>query len=194
MTETINPKLQIEEIDQKFRHHMSELTGGADLQGVEIAGLIRRIANAYEISHEKHMADCDLSGPRLLLLFRLEWEVRKGNKNGVTPTALSREQRVSRNTISALLNGLESQGLIERRLDPDDRRGFRIYLTDLGRKIVTVNAPRMIDHHKRLVGTLTAKEQNQLIELLTRLYAGLVDHPIVENQPVQASAEEPVRQ
>ncbi len=123
------------------------------------------------------MAECDLSGPRLGLLMRLEWEERRGNRSGVRPTELSLNQRVSRNTISALLNGLEARGLIERRLDPEDRRAFRIRLTDRGRQVVAEHAPRLIDHHNRLVSTLTPTEQNQLIDLLARLYDGVTaDH------------------
>lgn len=158
---------------QRIHAHLSDLAGREDLQGLEIAGLIRRLANAYEICHERHMAECDLSGPRLGLLMRLEWEERRGNQNGVRPTELSLNQRVSRNTISALLNGLEARGLIERRLDPEDRRSFRIRLTDRGRRIVSEHAPRLIDNHNRLAAALTPAEQNQLIDLLTRLYAGV---------------------
>jgi len=183
MTEPSNPEPSLEIIHQRVRSLLYDLTGRQDLQGVEIAGLIRRIANAYEINHERHMTNCDLSGPRLGLLMRIEWEERTGNQNGVTPTALSHNQRVSRNTISALLNGLESQGLIERRLDPEDRRGFRIRLTDLGRQTVTDTAPRLIDHHNRMTCSLTEQEQSQLIELLTRLYSGLVGNYSASSQP-----------
>ncbi len=173
MNKPRNPQPSIDLLRQRIHAHLSDLTGREDLQGLEIAGLIRRLSNAYEIWHERHMADCDLSGPRLGLLIRLEWEERRGNQNGVRPTELSLNQRVSRNTISALLNGLEERGLIERRLDPEDRRAFRIRLTDRGRQIVTEHAPRLIDYHNRLAAALTQAEQNQLVDLLTRLYAGM---------------------
>ncbi len=172
MTETVKTTSAFAALHQRI-HYLFDLTGRDDLQGVEIAGLIRRIANAYDINRERVMPECEVSSPRLGLLMRLEWEERQGNRDGVTPTKLSLHQRVSRNTISALLNGLEEQKLIERTLDPLDRRGFRIRLTDQGRKTVAENTPRLIDYHNRLAGTLTAEEQVQLIDLLSRLYAGL---------------------
>jgi len=172
MTDTITTKSAFEALHQRI-HYLFDLTGRKDLQGVEIAGLIRRIANAYEINRDRVMPKCEVSSPRLGLLMRLEWVERQGNCAGVTPTELSLHQRVSRNTISALLNGLEEQKLIERTLDPLDRRGFRIRLTDQGRKTVAENTPRLIDYHNRLAGTLTAEEQAELIDLLSRLYAGL---------------------
>jgi DNA-binding MarR family transcriptional regulator len=185
MRKPANPQPPIDLLRQRIHSHLSDLTGREDLQGLEIAGLIRRLANAYDICHERHMAECDLSGPRLGLLMRLEWEERRGNQDGVRPTDLSLNQRVSRNTISALLSGLEERGLIERRLDSQDRRAFRIRLTDRGRQIVSEHAPRLIEHHNRLAAALTPVEQNQLIDLLARLYAGLTAeqsaaHPAAE--------------
>lgn len=167
----IHPPIEL--LHQRIRAHLSDMTGREDLQGLEISWLIRRLANAYESCHERHMADCDLSGPRLGLLMRLELEERRGNQNGVRPTELSLNQRVSRNTISALLSGLEERGLVERRLDPEDRRAFRIRLTDRGRQIVSEHAPRLIDNHNRLAAALTTAEKNQLIDLLVRLYANM---------------------
>jgi DNA-binding MarR family transcriptional regulator len=166
---------------QRIHAHLYQLTGTKDLKGAEIAALIRRIANAYEMTRDRFMPECELSAPRLGLLMRLEAEERRGNSQGITPTALSHNQDVSRNTISALLNGLEEQGLIERKLDPLDRRGFRIRITDKGRKTVIEYTPRLVDFHKRLAGTLTPAEQTQLIDLLIRLYAGITD--ITAHQP-----------
>ena len=54
----------------------------------------------------------------------------------MSPTHLSRCQSVSKNTISSLIGGLEEQGLVERELDRDDKRVFRIHLTDAGRQAV----------------------------------------------------------
>ncbi len=150
---------------------------------MEIAGLIRRIANVYDMTRERSMPECELSAPRFGLLMRLESEERRGNTQGITPTALSYNQDVSRNTISALLNGLEEQGLIERKLDPQDRRGFRIRITDKGRKTVMEYTPRLVDFHNRLAGSLTLEEQTQLIDLLVRLYAGISDIAAPQSQP-----------
>ena len=112
---------------------------------------------------------------------RLLWEENSGNYSGLTPTDLSHNQHVSRNTVSALLRGLEDQGLIERKLDEDDHRVFRIALTQTGRRIAQEMAPRNVDHLNSLVGAMSTLDQIQLIDLLSKLYQSLL-----ERQPVDA--------
>ena len=75
-----------------------------------------------------------LSVARMQLLVRLLVERNLGNTEGISPSGLSKFLRVSRNTVSALLNGLEEQGLIERELHPTDRRQFLIRITAAGER------------------------------------------------------------
>ena len=115
----------------------------------------------------------DLSGPRWGLLMRLHLEEARGNCDGITPTALSRVQSVSKNTISALLRGLEDQGLIQRALDPQDRRLFRIQLTPHGREVVRQEAPARVQHLNRLAQSLTDSERQELADLLWKLFSSI---------------------
>lgn len=56
--------------------------------------------------------------PRWGLLMRLYIEEVSGNMSGLSPSQLSHYQHVSKNTVSALLRGLEEQGLIARQARP----------------------------------------------------------------------------
>jgi DNA-binding MarR family transcriptional regulator len=116
------------------------------------------------------------------VLMRLLWEEHSGNCAGLTPTGLSHNQHVSRNTVSALLRGLEDQGLIVRKLDPDDRRVFRIALTETGRRIAQDMAPRNVDHLNSLISQLSQSDQSHLIILLSKLYQSLLDLQPVETR------------
>ncbi len=103
-----------------------------------------------------------------------------GKPEGITPTELSHFQRVSKNTISALLRGLEEQGLIQRNLDSEDLRVFRIQLTDAGRALVLNTAPNRIAGLNKLLSGLNPEEREQLILLLEKLRLELkacVHHP-----------------
>ena len=71
---------------------------------------------------------------------------------------------------------MEEQGLIERTLDPDDRRGFQIRLTDAGRQVVQASAPGHIAFLNELAAGLTAEERAQLAQLLEKLHRSLVGH------------------
>jgi DNA-binding MarR family transcriptional regulator len=71
------------------------------------------------------------------------------------------------------LRGLEEQGLIERTLDPEDKRIFHIHLSAAGREVVRARAPQHLAHLDDLASSLTPAEQAQLLELLGKLAGAL---------------------
>lgn len=62
------------------------------------------------------------------------------------------------------LDRLEKAGLVERRPDPDDRRGKQVIDETIGRHVA---------NEVRLLSVLSTKEQEQLDQLLRKLIAGL---------------------
>lgn len=163
-----------------IRSHMHEYlqmtTDEKNTAGFEISGMIRILANMYENAGPAHSGSIDLSGPRLKLLFLLLSEERRGNTAGITPSELSRHQNVTRNTISSLLRGLETQGLIERTLDFNDRRLFHIRLTPTGRELITHTAPELISFMNRLSIGLKPAEQTLLLDLLGKLMGSIQEN------------------
>lgn len=153
-----------------------ELAAGADTTGLELARRVRRAAHLYETIANQDLRDADLSGPRFGLLIRLFAHEKRNHGSGMSPTQLSQCQRVSKNTISSMLRGLEEQGLIERSLDPADRRVFRIRLSDAGRELVRTASPRHSERLNALASELTASEQEQLASLLDKLIHSLSAH------------------
>jgi DNA-binding MarR family transcriptional regulator len=162
--------------EESVRAMVRDLAGGVDLRGLELVRQVKMVANLYDEVTGEHRRECDLSGARWRLLLRLWGEEAHGNCGGTSPTHLSRCQNVSKNTISALLRGLEEQGLVERALDVEDRRVFRMRLTEAGRQLVQTSAPQHLAHLNRLASGLTADEQAQLTTLLEKLYASLASH------------------
>ncbi|MCD4684483.1 MAG: MarR family transcriptional regulator [Anaerolineae bacterium] len=114
------------------------------------------------------------SHPRMRLLIRLEIDARLGRDDGVLPSELSQWLGVSRNTVSALLNGLEEQGLIQRHLHPEDRRRIQIRLTEEGHVLVNERAPKMGSFIHDLFDTLTLEERETLNALLEKLLEGML--------------------
>jgi DNA-binding MarR family transcriptional regulator len=110
-----------------------------------------------------------LSRGRLGVLLWLE----RSDPGGLRPAELAERLRVSRAAISALLDGLEAEGLVARRADPDDRRARRVVLTRAGRARAREIAPL---HTARLAGVgraLDAGERATLLALLDKLRGGL---------------------
>jgi len=164
-----------EQIHNHIRQQLGELFAIRDTRGLELFILLQRSAHLARAIDNQPDDGIELSGPRWQVLLRLYIEGQAGNCAGLTPTAISRSQRVSKNAVSALLRGLEGQGLIRRALDPADLRAFRIQLTDAGRDYVLANAPRRFAAIDNLLDGLEPAEQDQLIALLTKLQRSLID-------------------
>lgn len=156
-----------------IRSLVQSLASDEGTQGLELFRLLHMATNTIDAAGDERLRELNLSGPRWVLLLRLLAEERCGCAEGISPTHLSQRQNVSKNTISTLLRGLEEQGLIERTLDPTDRRGFRISLTDAGRELVATTAPKHIAFLNGLLSGLTKEETTQLIALLEKLYRTL---------------------
>ena len=76
---------------------------------------------------------------------------------------------ISSGGMTARLDQLERAGVIERRPDPNDRRGKLIALTEQGRKVIDAT----IANEQRILTSLTLAEQERLNALLKKLIAGL---------------------
>lgn len=180
-----------DEIRNHIHEHMQSVFKGADSSGLELFILLQRTAHLAKQLDAQHGDDLELSGPRWRLLVRLLVEDYMGNSAGVTPTDLSESQRVSKNTISALLRGLESQGLIQRHLDTADLRAFRIKLTPAGREYLRTTGPRRIEGLNRMLSGLDPQEQGQLTALLEKLQRLLLEqyHPACKGEETLISGE-----
>lgn len=155
--------------------------GITDTHGIELLRMVHLLANTYDNIIAERPRKEKLSAPRWRLLMRLLLEEQQGTL-GVHPTQLSKSQHVSKNTISSHLRSLEEEGLIERELDPTDRRQFRIRLSDSGRALIRNATPGYMSFVNGLTAGLTALEIEQLQTLLHRLYQSLVQHGQVTDQ------------
>jgi DNA-binding MarR family transcriptional regulator len=174
LLENETKKDHLEMIRSHNRDQIQKLTGLTDTSGIEVISMVRIVMNLLDGNIALRSGQSDVSGPRWGLLMCLIGEEQLGKKEGITPTNLSRYQNVSKNTISALLRGLEEQGFIQRNLDPLDHRIFRIQLTTAGREFVKTTSPSRMVYLNQLVSGLTVEERDQLISLLEKLYCSMV--------------------
>jgi DNA-binding MarR family transcriptional regulator len=160
---------------QSIFHQILREHGLTDLHGVDLLRLVHQIANSYENIASEHMRESGLSEPRWRLLMRLLIAERLGSP-ALYPTQLSKTQHVSKNTISTHLRTLEDDGLIERELDPEDRRQFRIRLSPAGRALVLQATPQFVTLLNRLAGGLSSEEVDHLQQLLQKLHESMLTH------------------
>ncbi len=74
---------------------------------------------------------------------------RSGAPYTMIPSELSAVLMTSRAGMTSRLDRLEAAGLVERNLDPADRRSFQIVLTDKGREVIDAT---LTDHAANLAG------------------------------------------
>lgn len=94
----------------------------------------------------------------------------------LTAGALAEQVLVSNSTMTNRINRLEESGLVERRMDPSNRRIVRVRLTDRGRERVDEVIAARRDTESEVLGNgLTEQERGQLSALLGKLGTALVD-------------------
>ncbi|HEY5897863.1 MAG TPA: MarR family transcriptional regulator [Burkholderiales bacterium] len=101
--------------------------------------------------------------PRFDLMAQLE-----RHPEGLKMNELSRLLMVTGGNVTAIVDQLEKEGLVERLDEPADRRAFRIRLTRSGERLFTEMAA---GHESWIVGLLSGlsrREQDELLRLLAK--------------------------
>ena len=93
----------------------------------------------------------------------------EGQATPATPAGLAEKTGVTRATISGLLDGLQKDGLIERRADPEDRRLIRVHLTLAGQSFLDKIRPAYSRWFSSIVEPLNEEERQQLVFLLEKI-------------------------
>jgi DNA-binding MarR family transcriptional regulator len=98
---------------------------------------------------------------------------RTGEPYALTPTQLLRTMMLSSGGMTKRLDRLTDAGLIERRPDPNDRRGTLVQLTGRGKATIDTLLPIHLSNEQQLLAPLSPAQQRTLDRLLRSLLAGL---------------------
>jgi DNA-binding MarR family transcriptional regulator len=101
--------------------------------------------------------------------------LRYPGPRGERPVELAAQANMSKQAMNYLLGQLETLGYIERRVDPDDLRSKRVYMTDRGEATRQVIRGAVREVEAEWAGELGAKDLEQLRALLVRLAAVVQD-------------------
>jgi len=93
----------------------------------------------------------------------------RGSRPGATQKALGDALRIDRTTMVALIDDLESRGLVVRERHPADRRAFLVRGTDAGRELKEAAVRILDEQQRRFLAPLTPQERSTLGALLKRL-------------------------
>lgn len=103
--------------------------------------------------------------------------MRSGPPYRLTAGALSESAMITSGAMTNRVDRLVKRDLVSREVDPDNRRSVLISLTERGRELVGATLADHIANEARMLGALSAAEQDTLDELLRKLLTGLGDTP-----------------
>jgi len=156
---------------KKWVQFVQSLNPELDTRAVSLMDELIFVSRAIHHVGEQSLEEAGLSLAQYKVLMHLFFAEQMGERNELNPSEISERQGVSRNTISTLVRNLEDSGLVERRLDPLDRRRFNISLTEDGRSLVIYYARQHLATIGSCFAGLTVDEQETLYQLLRKVGA-----------------------
>lgn len=158
----------IDVILEQWRQERPDL----DLTPMHVFGRIGVLVRVLAAREEKVFARHGLRQGEFDVLSALR---RSGPPYTLIPSELSATLMMSRAGMTSRLDRLEAAGLVERTLDPADRRSFRIALTEQGRDLVDA---ALTDHAAALRSLCEEVDEQELAALsrgLRTLLTAVVD-------------------
>ncbi|MFI9456082.1 MarR family winged helix-turn-helix transcriptional regulator [Amycolatopsis sp. NPDC052450] len=140
-----------------------------DLTAIGVAGRLGRVAMLTTPMVEGVFAKHGLKQGEFDVLAALR---RSGKPYTLIPSELSATLMMSRAGMTSRIDRLEAAGLVERALDPEDRRSFRVTLTERGFEVVdaamtehTANVAKLLSPLGEDLGVLDAALRRLLVSL-----------------------------
>ena len=113
---------------------------------------------------------------RALGLTRAQWRVlaHLAPRQGINQTALAEILEVETITLGRHIDRLEDTGWVERRPNPDDRRVWRLFLTDKARPILDRMEVLALETQEEAMTELSEGERGRLMALLLSMKRSMV--------------------
>ncbi len=143
-----------------------------DTRAMALVGRIQRAAAALRPRLDATHADSGLAGESFDVLASLR---RSGSPYQLSPTQLYREMMLTSGAMTNRIDRLEEAGLVARRPDANDRRATLVRLTPKGKALIDAAASKHVTNEERLLAGLSARERQQLGDLLRKLLISLGD-------------------
>lgn len=141
-----------------------------DVAQMGIIGRVGRLRSYLSAAHERVFKKYDLSLASFDVLATLR---RSGPPYALSPSDLTDWTMVTSGTMTNRLDRLEKAGLITRKRNPEDGRGFVIALTDQGFELIDAAVTEHVANQHQMLEALSAEEREQLDGLLRKWMTSL---------------------
>jgi DNA-binding MarR family transcriptional regulator len=141
-----------------------------DTAPIELVGRLLRTAHLTDAALAARLAPFGLQTGWFDLLAALR---RSGEPFELNPTRLMDETMLSSGGVTKRLDRMAEAGLVERRPDPDDRRGTLVGLTTAGKDAIDRAVEAHVANEEQLLGALGPGDRRALDDALRKLLTDL---------------------
>lgn len=130
--------------------------------------LVKELVQAYqafEAHSAAHIKEMGLTSTQFDIIATL------GNQLPMTCKELGEKTLISKGTMTGVLERLEAKGLIEKLMNDDDGRSYKIGLSKAGDKLFKKVFPEHVEYLGKAFGKLSKKELEQAITVLKEVKA-----------------------
>jgi DNA-binding MarR family transcriptional regulator len=160
-----------EQVDAIFLQWQAERPD-IDTSPVHVYGLIGRIQMQCTAFIEEALEPFGLTRGTFDVLTALR---RAGSPYCLSPKQIAQSLLLSGAGLTSRLNRLESQNLLARLPEPNDRRTLRVQLTAAGEAVINDAIPRVFEAQRSRLLPLGSDSQKRLVEELTK-FAEVIDN------------------
>ena len=148
----------------------------------QLGFLLKDTTRRYTRRFEERAQALSLTLAQCRALLHLE------NNEGVSQKRLSELTELGPMTLVRILDRMESDGWVQRRFDPTDRRAHTLWLTPKSRPVLEHIARLVTETRAETLHGLSNEERAKLIELLERVHAKLSSLPPLGAEKAQRSS------
>lgn len=112
----------------------------------------------------------------IVLLFTIK-DMERNFPEGISVSDISNRLCVKPPTITPMISNLEKRNMLQRSMDPNDRRIVRITLKEEGNQFIENGSRHFITHIQGLVDYLGEEKSNTLAELMNEVYEYFMNTP-----------------
>jgi len=130
--------------------------------------LVKELVQAYQVFEAHSAAHIKEMG---LTTTQFDIVATLGNQPPMTCKELGDKTLVSKGTMTGVLERLEAKGLIEKFMNADDGRSYKIGLSKSGDKLFKKVFPEHVEYLGKAFGKLSKKEIEQAVTVLKEVKA-----------------------
>lgn len=140
-----------------------ESYGAEQKMALKLWVVLARCYNSFAQNEAGRIKDYEITPPQFGVLETL------AHLGPLKMCELAEKLLMSGANVTGVVDRLEEKGLVQRVMEADDRRTYRIHLTTLGGKLIAEIFPKHAEKIRQLTRTLSAKEKRELTALLKKL-------------------------